>query len=53
MRIVNLDVPVTPDAPEAQEWLQRELSKTRYQFPDPVDKSGETLLQRILRFLQE
>ena len=42
-----LDVPVDPDAPEAQDWLVEELSKPEYQAAQP------TLFDRISRAIFE
>ncbi|MFC5503360.1 DUF4129 domain-containing protein [Lysinimonas soli] len=44
--ILPLDVPVDPDAPEAQRWLLDELSKPQYQAAKPG------LLDQIVRAIQ-
>jgi hypothetical protein len=47
LAMLPLDVPVEPDAPDAQEWLIEELSKPEYQAAQP------TLFDRISRAIFE
>lgn len=42
----NDPIPVTPDAPTAQQWLREELR-------DPIYHQGESLVQRIMNWIAE
>jgi hypothetical protein len=48
--VLPLKVPVDPDAPEAQQWLLKELAKPQYQGAKPG--LFEQLLQQFLDWLQ-
>jgi hypothetical protein len=49
LAMLPLDVPVDPDAPDAQEWLIEELSKPEYQAaqPTPFDRISRAIFEWI------
>ena len=54
LALLPFDVPVDPDAPDAQEWLIDELSKPEYQAAQPTlfDRISREIFERLADLLQ-